>query len=547
MRYLIYNGRIVDGTGRAAFAGSVLTEEERICAIFREKDSAQAVEKLKEDPSVTLVDAEGGYITPGFIDIHRHGDWQALENGDDELLNRQGITSVINGNCGLSAAPQAGAHAQETDHFLRSIIGSMPDTFSPEEDPSASMEAYLSCLRRVKRSVHTGMLVGGGTVRAGVAGYGGAAPDEAQEKEIRNRIERSLEAGALGVSLGMGYAPEFAYDEAGLERVLGVLRGTRIPVTAHIRTEGDGCVEAVLEMIRVCKRLGVPLHLSHMKCIGKRNWRTACRQELEMIRRAREDGMEISLDTYPYVTGATQLVHLIPPRFQSGGTKALLCALEDPDMRRQITRELQIPSGEYDNIVELAGFENIAATSLQTEEFAPFEGMSIAAAAEARGQDPYETLYDLLLAERCEPAMLDTYGCEEDLTDFLKDEACSLISDSIYPERGRRHPRVYDSFVRFLTRYVREKGVFTIEEAVRKMTSVPAAVFHLDKGVLEEGKCADICVFHLENLQSHATFADPERLCTGMDAVFTGGRLCVLKDEWLGAEGGRVLSRKTAG
>ena len=494
MRYLIRNGMIVDGTGRAPFAGSVLTRDSKIEAIFPGRDNEQAGQAASQD--VVVLDAGGGYITPGFVDIHRHGDWQALERGDDELLNRQGITTVINGNCGLSAAPQGGSHELEAEHFLHSIIGAKPSMETAEagqepEDPAASMKQYLAALSRVRRSVHTGMLVGGGTVRASVAGYGEGALTQAEEESIRRKIVQSLEEGALGVSLGLGYAPEYAYDEAGLIRVLEPIRGTGTPIAVHIRTEGDGADHAVA------------------------------------------DGLDVTMDTYPYITGSTQLVHLIPPRYQKEGTQALLGYLQDPSIRSRITRILQEPSTEYENIVELAGFENIAVTGIKSEAFASCEGKTIADIAWERGQDPYDTLYDVLLAERCECAMLDTYGCEEDLIDFLKDETCSVISDAIYPDGGRRHPRVYDAFPRFLISFVREKPVFRIEEAVRKMTSLPASVYHLERGVLEAGKTADICVFHLENLRSHADFTHPDRMCTGFDYVLTAGEICVKQDHWI--------------
>ena len=333
MRYLIQNGMIVDGTGAKRFPGSVLIEGDRIAAVIRQEEQAQGAHEHKSNDAgqiplaqnqnndVVVIDAGGAFITPGFIDIHRHGDWKALTCGDDELLNRQGITAVVNGNCGLSAAPQAGAHEQETEHFLRSFIGRKPgsgdenitgsasgsgreseagsgkDPAWLRTDPASSMEQYLSCLRSVKRSVHTGMLAGGGTIRASVAGYTGEWLSAAQEEQIRQRLQESLDAGAMGVSLGMGYDPEFSYDEAGLVRVLSPLKGRRIPVTVHIRTEGDGATEAVGEMIRVAQALEVPLHLSHMKCIGKRNWRVTCQKELELIRKAREEGLDVTMDT----------------------------------------------------------------------------------------------------------------------------------------------------------------------------------------------------------------------------------------------------------
>ena len=542
MRYLIRNGVIADGTGKKCFAGSVLIKDSKIEAVFPGKDNAHAAAAAQ---NAAVVDAQGGYITPGFVDIHRHGDWKALTRGDDELLCRQGITSVVNGNCGLSAAPQGGEHEEETEHFLRSFIGAKPRTaFQGEEqavDPASSMEAYLSSLRKVKRSVHTGMLVGGGTVRASVAGYGSQPLTEDEEEQIRQKIVQSLDAGAVGVSLGSGYEPEYAYDEAGLVRVLEPLRGRDTAVAVHIRTEGDGSDKAVAEMIRVCRALDVPLHLSHMKCIGKRNWRGTCKTELKQVQKAREEGLDVTMDAYPYITGSTQLVHLIPPRFQSKGTQALLEYLADPSVRRQITQELKKPSGEYENIVELAGFENIAVIGARSAEIIPYEGKTILEIAGERNQDPYDALYDILLAERCECAMLDTYGCEEDLIDFLKDETCSLISDAIYPEGGHCHPRVYDSFPRFLIRYVREKQVFTIEEAIRKMTALPAAVYHLDRGTLEPGKEADVCVLHLENLKSHADFSHPERMCTGFDYVFTAGVPVVTQDRWTGERAGNLL------
>ncbi len=577
MRCVIRNGIIVDGTGRKPFRGDVEMEGGVIRSVTR-REGGQSGEDISPDNRTAggegkggarIIDAGGAFVTPGFIDIHRHGDWLALTSGDDELLNRQGITSVVNGNCGLSAAPQGGPHEGETEHFLRSIVGAKPagsrtrgheltrrelagslrrrkdgagtDAVLPGEDPAYSMQAYMAALRRARRSVNTGMLIGGGTIRASVAGYGGGVLTSREEELIREKFRESLAAGALGVSLGLGYAPEFAYDEDGLVRVLEPVRGSGIPLAVHIRTEGDGADEAVAEMIRVARRLEVPLHLSHMKCIGKHNFRVTCAKELRMIRDAREGGMDISMDAYPYVTGSTQLVHLIPPGFQAEGTEALLKGLADPAFRRRVTEALKESSDTFENIVELAGFDNIAATGFVSETFRPYEGWPIDAVARDLKRDPYETLYDILLEEKCEPAMLDRYGCEEDMIDFLGDESCSLISDAIYPEGGRRHPRVYDAFPRFLIRYVRDREIFTIEEAVRKMTSLPASVYHLDRGVLAEGKPADICVFRLENLRSDADFSHPDRMCRGFDYVFTAGEAAVAGDRWRNTGTGSVL------
>ncbi len=208
----------------------------------------------------------GADITPGFIDIHRHGDWEALVNGDDRLLNRQGLTTVVNGNCGLSVAPAGQRYAKEISSFLSSVTGeptadvkSMPD-----------MTSYMKALKKTKRSVNTGMLSGNGTIRAGVKGY---APGRLTNEELHQVwavLEECLAAGVLGVSMGLAYAPEFEYDQKGAVQALSPLKGTQIPIVTHIRNEGDGILPALEEVIGIAEELQIPLHVSHMKCIGKK-------------------------------------------------------------------------------------------------------------------------------------------------------------------------------------------------------------------------------------------------------------------------------------
>lgn len=204
---------------------------------------------------------------------------------------------------------------------------------------------------------------------------------------------------------------------------------------------------------------------------------------------------------------------------------------------------LRQPSDVFENIVELAGFERIYASTLHTQEYNRYAGWSIADIARALGQDPYEALYDILLEERCQVTMLDTIASEEDMLYFLKDDRANLISDAIYPAGGKYHPRVYGAFPKLLTDYVRERKIFSIEDAVYKMTARPASVLGLHRGILEKGMPADVNVFHLENLQVNADFENPNQYCTGFDYVLTGGKIAVNHDIYRNCEAGKVMER----
>ena len=545
MDYIIKNGWIVNGKNEKPFYGDLAVKNGKI------EEVGEHIEIPSDFPEKCVLDAAGGYVTPGFIDIHRHGDWQAFGNGDDELLNRQGLATVVNGNCGLSVAPAGEKYGKEIAGFLSSVTGEFrqgqADDFKSaaesNEEIMSTMSSYMSALSREKRSVNTGMLAGNGTIRAGVKGY---APGKLSREEVHKvwkALEESLAAGALGVSLGVAYAPEFEYDRDGLAKALQPLRGTNIPITTHVRNEGDGILLALQEVISVAEELRIPLHVSHLKCIGQKNWGDTPVKILQLFDQAASRGVKVDFDLYPYLTGSTQLVHLLPPQFQEGGTNAICARLADAACRKEITKVLQQPSDIFENIVELAGFERIYASTLHTRQLEGYAGQSIAAIAEQLGKDPYETLYDILLAERCQVTMLDTIASEEDMLYFLKDSRANLISDAIYPAGGKYHPRVYGAFPKLLTDYVRDRNIFSIEEAVYKMTAKPAAVLDLNRGILQKGMPADINVFHLDKLQVHADFQNPDQCCTGFDYVMVGGEIAVEKDRYKNSKSGMLQRR----
>ena len=253
---------------------------------------------------------------------------------------------------------------------------------------------------------------------------------------------------------------------------------------------------------------------------------------LRLIDGARQEGLEVTCDVYPYPAGSTQLIHVLPPEFQAGGAEALTRALEDPAQRVRMRERME--SGEdFENISLLVGFENIRATSLHRPENRPFEGSSIAEIAAARGQEPFDALFDLLTSEHCAVSMIDFIAHEEDICDILRAPFSGVISDATYPVGGLLHPRVYGTFPRLIERYVLEKGVLSLPEAVRKVTRRPAELYGLaGKGRIEPGADADLCLFAPENIHERDSYEHPESLASGMDWVFVSGRPAIEEGEF---------------
>ena len=368
---IIRGASIIDGTGRAAYTGDAAVSDGRIAAVG-ELGAAEAAR---------VIEARGRCLTPGFIDIHRHADAAVFRPGWGRAELAQGLTTVINGNCGLSLAPVRGPFAGEILSYLSPIVGALP-----EGRDFPDMAGYLRAAAGAKLPFNTAMLAGMGTIRACAAGFSDAPLTDGQYREVHALLERCLADGAVGVSLGLGYAPECFYDTAGLIRALEPLRDSGTVVTVHMRQEGDGVVDALREMLAVARELRMPLEISHLKAIGRRNWRSAVPEMLQLIDAARQEGLDVMCDVYPYPAGSTQLIHVLPPEFQAGGTEALTAALSDPEQRARMRRRMETGS-DFENISLLVGFENIRATSLHRPENLAFEGRSIAEIAAARGCD----------------------------------------------------------------------------------------------------------------------------------------------------------------
>lgn len=525
---LLCGGTVYDGSGQQGVLADVAIQSGKIAALGH----------LSSGKAQKRIDCTGKCVTPGFLDIHRHADAAVFRPGFGKLELMQGLTTIVNGNCGLSVAPAGGRYAAEIRHYLQPVTGDFG-----EEIPTASMKDYLDSCRTQQLPIHVGMLAGNGTARAAVCGYEILHPNDAQFSAIHARLEQSLADGALGVSLGLGYAPECFYNTQELIRALQPLANSGIPITVHMRQEGDGVLNSVQEMAEVAKALHTPVHISHLKAMGRRNWGKKIPKVLELIAQERQNGLDLSCDVYPYTAGSTQLMHILPPDFLEGGMEAVVARLRD-SVQREILRDRIENGKDFDNIAQLVGWENIVLSSMRLPEHQELVGLTIAEAAEKRGQDAFSCCCDLLAEEHCEITMVDYITCEEDIAAILRVPFSHIISDSTYPTQGMPHPRLYGTFARAVEHYVCKQKVLPLQTMIQKLTLEPAKVLGLNsKGRLTIGADADVNIFDPAAIHEMGTYADPSHCATGFDTILVGGNLAVEHGRLTGQCGGSVLCR----
>ena len=523
---LIRGGTVVDGSGRDGFPADIAVKNGKIAAIGPDLGGAEQ-----------MIDAAGMTVTPGFIDIHRHADAEVFRPHFGELELAQGLTTIINGNCGLSVAPIDGKYRQDVLDYLTPITGAV--------DANVPTDSIARYLRMADQSpVHTGMLVGAGTVRAAVAGYSCQHLSATQTHTVQELLARSLEEGALGVSLGLGYAPECFTTTRELIETLEPLRDGNIPITVHMREEGDGVCDALREMLAVAKALHAPLEISHLKAMGKRNWNSKIPEAIRLMDEARSAGVDVCCDVYPYTAGSTQLIHILPPDLLRGGPEAITERLGSSQTRSQL-RERIAHGTDFDNIAGMVGWDNIFCSTLLRPENAPYEGRSIADIARAMNKDPLDCACDLLVSERCAVTMIDFIASRQDIERIMRLPYSSVISDSTYPAGGKRHPRVYGTFARIIEQFVVQNKVLTLPEAVASVTSNPARALRLKgKGLLRVGMDADILVFDPKKIREQGTYSDPHRPASGFDWVLVGGEYAVAHGHRTASHSGRALYRR---
>jgi N-acyl-D-amino-acid deacylase len=517
---LITGVDVVDGTGAPRFPGAVGVLRDRIAWLgLGEHPGAEpeAARRIQASP--------GCVVTPGFVDVHNHSDLGPLVDPSMPSTLRQGVTTVVVGNCGTSPWPVAGAAESAT------MVGGDPATMNLRFDSFAS---FLSRLEQSRPSVNVAALVGHGAVRAEVLGWERRPPTRAELDTMRGLVDDAMDQGAVGFSTGLIYAPGMY---AGTDEVVSLAQGAARRggiYASHIRGEGEHLFRAVDEAIEVGRRAGLPAHVSHLKCETSLMWgRTQ-----ELLARL-GDGDDVTADQYPYAAWGSVLWSLLP---DWAPVHELPSLLEDPDVRTRLIRSVEEGEGDaFQSVIKGVGWDRIVIESTADTRC---NGMSVAAIAVARWVEPADASFQLLIEEP-ETACIGHAMVEEDVRAILADPEVMVASDaaSMSPEGPFRgipvHPRNYGTFPRVLGPYVRD-GVLTLESAVRKMTSLPANRFGLEgRGRIAEGAAADLVVFDPAVVTDNADFDTPHAYPSGIEVVVVNGVVA-----WDGSEGersGRVL------
>ena len=518
---VLKNGTVIDGTGAPRVAADVAIDGGRIV------DVAPGLSGDKQ------IDCAGHVVCPGFIDTHSHSDVKVLADPTLPMKVRQGITLEVFGQDGISIAP---VKAEEAEAWKRKLAGLLGD-FGVAWDWSGVGE-YLARVIAARPAQDVAYLAPHGAIRQVVMG-GEDRKATAQELAGMQALLRScLTEGAIGMSTGLIYPPCCYADTEELLALGRVLSEDSRPMVVHMRSESDRIVEAVMEMIRVAAESGCPVHISHLKVAGRDNWDMA-EAIVVLLDQARKKGLRITADQYPYIAGSTLLGAILPPWAHDGGIEVTLARLSEQDQRDRMRHQMaDTAPGDWDNFWKWSGPEGIVVADIPSGSHPEWVGKDLAAIARMQGKDAFETAFDLLLEENMGVAMISFSQSEEVVERFLALPYVNACTDGLLG--GRPHPRAYGTYPRILGRYVREKGLLSLEEAVRKMTSQACQAMGLIGGFVKEGFAADLVVFDPETVADRATFEDPMQHPVGIRDVLVAGEFVVREGAVTGARPGRL-------
>jgi len=519
---VIENGRLITGAGNPWFYGDVALEGGRIARVGGVVD-AEAVRRI---------DAQGCYVCPGFIDGHSHSDLYIFVDPTAEQKVMQGVTTENVGMDGMSVAPIEAKDVPGWRTHLSGLAGNPPFDWTWR-----SFADYLDAIDRLQTSDNISSYVGLGTIRLKVMGMTDRDASAEEVKAMRSLARVAMEEGARGVSSGLIYPPSQYQTLEEVVAICDVVRDYDGIYDVHLRSEGDGLLEGMEEVIEIGRRSGIPIVVTHHKAMGRRNWGRS-EQTLGMVDDARREGIDVTLEQYPYTAASTMLHAVIPPWYHSGGPDRLIHDLKHD--REKIRKDIRERT-DWENWASNNGWENIVVSSVGSEKNKPYEGKSVTEIAGMRGDaDPADAAMDLLAEEDLNVGMVIFCMDEEDVTRIMSHPTVSIITDGLLG--GKPHPRVYGTFPRVLGRYVREQGVLGLEEAVRKMTSAPAEKLRLrSKGVLAKDMDADVTVFRPDVVMDRATYEDPRQFSPGIEWVIVNGEVVVEDGRHTGARPGKTV------
>jgi N-acyl-D-aspartate/D-glutamate deacylase len=530
--FLIVGGHIIDGSGSPWYAGSVAIKDGLIADIGR----------LEGATAKRVIDAKGLVVAPGFIDLHTHSDYTLLVDGNAESKIRQGVTTEILGEAS-SAGPVIGPAVEEFDRSSAPLSqkGGIKRDWT-------TLGEYFARLERDRTSLNVASYVGSGQVWECVLGNVHRRPTPEEMDKMKALVDQAMRDGAIGIASGLIYAPnmyETTDDLFELAKVAAQYGGI---YTTHIRGEGASGLKAIQEAITISEKAGLPAHILHFKMDGEENWGHMAAQ-VQLIQAARDRGVDITADQYPYLAGMTSLKQCLPAKYLEGTADEIVARLKSREAREEIRRDINegLPGWDNNEVRAVGGWHGVMLASVQKPENKKYQGKRMDEVAREMGKDPVDALCDLLISEGATPYAIYFAMSEPDVDLAMKQPWVAFGSDGAAVNPGMTfmgvpHPRFYGTFPRVLGEYVRGNHVLTLPDAIRKMTSLAAQITGLtDRGLLRPGLAADITLFDPDTVKDQATFENPMQYPVGIPYVIVNGVVVIDHGVHTGARPGRVL------
>lgn len=530
---LIKDGLIVDGTGSAAYEADVAVSEGRIASIA----------KSINHEAVEIIDASGLVVSPGFIDMHSHNDLVPfMEQRIQNLKLMQGVTSELVGQCGLGVVPCIEAESTVWKNYIRGVVG----------DPGIKWEFndlnnYFNALNSRGLKNNYAALISHGAVRTYVMGFDNRIPNRDELKEMCKIVDASLEAGAFGMSLGLQYMPAVFSSKDELAEICKVVKKHNGIVMVHLRNHDSSIIDALDEIVGIAELSKVKLHISHMRSYNSRELGCSAEVLIDYVEKAAGKGIDITFDEHMYLSGSTLLTQLLPPWITDKGSDSLIAGLKNKEILEKLKEELSSTNTRYkgwDNYSAINGWDGILITSVKKEKNKAYIGRTIGSIARTMGIHPLDFAADLLIEEQTGVGIvtLNVFS-EEDTIELIKHPLQMVGSDSI--PAGVPHPRLYGNYPLFIGKFVREKKAISLEDAVRKCTSLPARTLGInDIGELSAGKIADITIFDFNKIIGFEDYNNSALPPSGIEHVILSGKLAVKDGKPCIQSHGRVVRNK---
>jgi len=541
---VIKNVRVVDGLGNPWYRADIGIQGEKIARIGR----LEATESARE------IDGKAMVLAPGFIDMHSHSELIFLNEKQPEYLEgriRQGITTEIMGNCGISVSP--------VDDEVKPVMEASVGWMTPEKVAWDwnSMGQFLELLEKREPIINVGTLTGHGAIRARVKGFAAGISSPGEISKMQDYLRETFEQGSFGLSSGLIYAPGMFADTNELTELGRIVAEYDRIYTSHVRGSSETNIDAENELISIGEKTGCKVHRSHNEVVGKDNW-NKIEVTLKMDEEARKRGVDMAFDMFPYTAAMTMMIAIYPPWALDGGWPKFMERVQDAATRKKMKSDISnvVPqwptwrTGSWPhNLVKACGWGNIYIGYIPGQKNKKLEGLSLVELGQQAGKSPFDAITDLMVEEQGAISQL-IFGVsgdrnnEEPLKAIIKHRLGGYSTDAIDIGRGKPHPAAYGTYPRILGRYVRELKLLSLEDAIRKMTSFPASRLEIrDRGVIREGCFADLVLFDPDKIIDRATYEDSRQFPEGIHYVIVNGQVLIDNGEYMGIRPGKVLRK----